>query len=315
MIRKLIQVICVLSLIFCISCSSASIETVEPNNVQKTDKTEPNRIDSILDKLNKRTQELQTYQCQIEYRYIQPSVFDAQTLRKGVLYFQKKDNISRLRVNFQTLQQDEDKEQKYNEQYIIVNGKSLPGTEGNTTLRSSTSLRSTRYQGLWLIQLNYELKNCKYIQLTGPGEPNKPVDVFELVSKNLPIIGFTKSERLKEEFEISLPQKNTEHRTQNTELILNQSGSGLIQVQLKVKPNSVYKDEYVQIDCLIDDKLNLPVGIKAISTDPEGETLENKDVYEIKFINSHINEKIDEKVFDFQIPKEFDKPEVYTLEN
>ncbi len=315
MVTKLIQAICVLSVMFCVSCSSASDQnTVETHGRASL----PNRIDSILDKLNERTRELQSYQCQIEYKYVQPSVFDAQTIRRGILYYLKSNesgkSLSKLRVNFQTLQQDEDEEQKYNEQYIIVDGTSIPDSGG-------------KYKGLWLVQLDYELKNCKYIQLTlnqsGSGltqadssndEPNKPVDepghpsrdVFELISTKLPIVGFSKTDRLKEEFEISLVTQNDPVETH---------GRASLQLQFKVKPNSVYKDDYVQIDCVIDEKQNLPVEIKAISTEPTGETLENKDLYEIKFTNTQINEKIDEKVFDFEIPKDFGKPDVYPLEN
>lgn len=291
--RALSLQICLLSLMFCVSCSSASVQS-SASNVPETDKTtrlsssksEPNRIDSILGKLNEHTQNLKTYQCQIEYRYVQPSVFDAQTLRKGVLYFQKNDKISKLRINFQTLQQDEEPERKYSEQYIIVDGTTLPDTNG-------------KYKGLWLVQLDYELKKPKFIQITYEQEPNKPVDVFDLVGQRLPMIGFTKTDKLKEQFDISISEKNTE----------------LIQLQLKVKPNSIYKDDYAQIDCSIDEKLNLPVEIKAKSTEPEGESLENKDVYEIKFLKAQINKDIDKKVFDFQIPKDFDKPDIYPLDN
>ena len=53
--------------------------------------------------------------------------------------------------------------------------------------------------------------------------------------------------------------------------------------------------------------------IKAISTEPAGELLDQKDFYEIKFLNAKTNEKIDKNVFDFQIPKGFDEPEVYPL--
>ena len=287
----------VFSMLFCVSCSSGSEQNpanvVESNNTQKT---EPNLVDSILGKMNESTRALQSFQCEINYKFVQPSVFDAQTIRKGILYYSKiKDLkstnasgvISKLRVNFQTLQQDEDEEQEYKEQYIVLDGALLPNSNG-------------KYKGLWLIQMNYESKNCKYIRLADTDEPNKPVDVFELLSKNLPIVGFTKTDRLKEEFDISAARQSGGSDTDG----------GLIQVQLKVKPNSVYNDDYLQIDCLVDEKLSLPVGITAISTEPEGETPENKDLSEIKFINPKVNEKIDEKVFDFEIPDDFGEPEV-----
>ena len=71
----------------------------------------------------------------------------------------------------------------------------------------------------------------------------------------------------------------------------------------------------MQIDCWINKKLNLPERIVAISNEPADEPLDQKDYSELKFLNAKVNEKIDPKVFDFQIPKDFDEPEIYPLEN
>jgi outer membrane lipoprotein-sorting protein len=281
-IKNLIRMVSILAVTVSISCASASVQ----NNNDQREKTDP--IDSILEKLNKRTQELDSYQCQVEYRYVQPSVFETQTLRKGTLYYSRLDGKSKMRVNFQTLKQDEDEEQKYNEQYIVVDGSALPKS-------------NTNFEGIWLVDIDYENKSVKFIQIAQTDDPNKSVNVFDLVSKKFPMVGFTKSNQLKEQFDISLvEQKNSE------------SGD-IIQVHLKVKPNSVYKDDYVQIDFWIDEKLNLPVKIKAISTEPAGEPLDQKDFCEIKCINAKTNEKIDKNIFDFQIPKGFDEPEIYPL--
>ena len=283
--NKFVRTFSVAVVMFCLALVSASGQ----NNEEQKEKTNP--IDSILEKLNKQTQELESYQCQVEYRYVQPSVFDTQTLRKGILYYSKQDGKSKLRVNFQTLKQDEDAEKKYNEQYIVVDGSELPKKSG------------TNFEGIWLVHLDYEFKSAKFIQIAQAADPNKSVNVFDLISKNLPMVGFTKSDQLKEQFDITLPERKTTEPTD------------IIQVHLKVKPNSVYKDDYVQIDCWIDGKLNLPVRIVAISTDPAGESLDQKDFYEIKFLNAKTNEKIDKSVFDFQIPKGFDEPEIYPLKD
>lgn len=283
-IKKLMGMVSVFAVIFSVSCVSGAVQS---GDAQK-EKTNP--IDSVLEKLNKRTQELDSYQCQVEYRYVQPSVFDTQTLRKGILYYSKQDGKPKLRVNFQTLKQDEEKEKKYSEQYIVVDSSALPKSD-------------TKFEGIWLVHVDYEFKSLKFIQIAQAGDPNKPVDVFDLISKNLPMVGFTKSDQLKEQFDITVPDQN------------NVESGDIIQVHLKVKPNSVYKDDYVQIDFWIDEKLNLPVKIVAISTDPAGEPLDQKDYYEIKFLNAKINEKIDKSVFDFQIPKGFDEPVVYPLKD
>ncbi len=84
-------------------------------------------------------------------------------------------------------------------------------------------------------------------------------------------------------------------------------------MHLKVKPNSVYKDDYVYIDFWIDKKLGLPAKIVTVSTEPATESVELKDVFEIKFLKPQFNKKIDRKVFDFKIPPGFDEPDIKPL--
>ena len=265
-----------LVLLWAVSSGCASGSTTETLTEQK--KNDP--VDTVLKQLNKTTLELESYQGQIEYKFVQPSLFDSRDLRKGMLYYVKEGNKSRLRVNFQTRKQDEEEEHKYLEQYIVLDGSSLkyPGE---------------KFEGTWLVCIDYQIKELKLVQLAGPTEPDKQVDVFELASRNLPIIGFTKIENLKEQFDVSLVEQKTKESQDFT------------QVHLDVKPNSVYKDDYTYIDFWIDKKLNLPVQILAETTD--------KDFYEIKFLKPKINKKIDRKIFDFKIPKDFSEPEIIPL--
>jgi hypothetical protein len=88
-LRRLVKTANVLILFICISCACASIQNSE------SQKEKDDQINSVLDKLNKRTQELNSFQCQIEYKFVQPSVFGVETLRKGVLYY---SNLSRASV-------------------------------------------------------------------------------------------------------------------------------------------------------------------------------------------------------------------------
>lgn len=265
-----------LVLLWAVSSGCASGSTTETLTEQK--KSDP--VDTVLEQLNKTTLELESYQGQIEYKFVQPSLFDSRDLRKGMLYYVKEGNKSRLRVNFQTRKQDEEEEHKYLEQYIVLDGSSLkyPGE---------------KFEGTWLVCIDYQIKELKLVQLAGPTEPDKQVDVFELASRNLPIIGFTKIENLKEQFDVSLVEQKTKESQDFT------------QVHLDVKPNSVYKDDYTYIDFWIDKKLNLPAQILAETTD--------KDFYEIKFLKPKINKKIDRKIFDFKIPKDFSEPEIIPL--
>ncbi len=212
------------------------------------------QVDVVLERLKEETAGLNSYKSRIEYKFSQP-LLESETLRKGVLYYQRSDGKSALRMNFQTLKQD-DEEQEYIEQYI--------------------------FDGVWLTHIDYQIKEVKRYQRT---EPNEPVDAFELVSQNFPIIGFSKIEDLKKEFEIELvkPQGGKEQY--------------FIQLHLKVKVNSIFKDDYTCIDFWIDKKLYLPAKIVATTTE--------EDIYEIKLLNPKVNEKLNKKVFDFKIPEGF----------
>ena len=147
---------------------SCGATTAEPNQ------SDVNSIDAILRDLNNTTATLKSYQCRIDYRFSQP-LLQSQTIRTGEMYYLKSDDRSNLRINFQTLKQDEEKEQKYIEQYI--------------------------FDGVWLTVIDYQVKEVKKYQLA---EPNKPADAFELAANNFPIIGFSTSHDLKRDFEISL---------------------------------------------------------------------------------------------------------------
>jgi outer membrane lipoprotein-sorting protein len=212
-------------------------------------------VDAVLKQLNQKTAALKSYQSQIEYLFSQP-LLESQTLRKGMLYYQRSDGESALRINFQTLKQDDEEEQKYIEHYI--------------------------FDGVWLTHIDYQIKQVKKHQLA---EPNEPVDAFELASENFPIIGFSKVEELKREFEIKLVER--------------QGGKAgtFVQLHLKPQPDSIYKDDYISIDFWVDKELYLPAKIVAVSTE--------EDIYQIRFLNPKVNERIDKKVFDFKIPKSF----------
>ncbi len=239
--------------------SSASIDSIDERMGTSSPVNLPvnaDSVDDVLNRLQSATGSLKSYQSQIEYKFSQP-LLESETLRKGVLYYQKSDGKSALRINFQTLKQDEEQEQKYIEQYI--------------------------FDGVWLTLIDYQIKEVKRYQKT---ELNEPVDAFELVSENFPIIGFGKVEDLKKEFEIGLIEQQQGGKAKD-----------FIQLHLRVKSDSIYKNDYTSIDFWIDKELHLPAKIVAVST--EG------DIYEIEFLRPRINEKIDKKVFEFEVPEGF----------
>ncbi len=140
-------------------------------------RTDANSVDTILKDLREESAKLKSYEGRIEYLFSQP-LFESRSLRKGVLYYQKSDERSKLRINFETLKQDDEEEGKYIQQYI--------------------------FDGVWLTEIDYQIEQVKRYQQT---EPNEPVDAFELAKRNFPIIGFSETEDLKKEFEIRLVEE------------------------------------------------------------------------------------------------------------
>jgi outer membrane lipoprotein-sorting protein len=236
------------------ACSLQGNTGIKSSAESQSEEKDANSVEAILTQLKQKTTNLTSYKAELEYRFKQP-LLESETLRKGVLYYQKSDEKSMLRVNFQTLKQDDEKERKYSEHFI--------------------------FDGIWLTRIDYQIKKAERRQLV---EPNKPADPFELASRDLPVIGFTKIEDLKKQFEIKLAQQNKAEAETSFHL------------HLKVKPDSKYKD-WPAIDLWIDKKLYLPAKIIALTTE--------EDVYEIKFLKPVVNKKIDAKVFKFDIPKDF----------
>lgn len=273
---------------FCLASGGKKACTC-PNCVAKRQAKDEavNGADKVLKQLNQKTSELTSIQAKIEYKFVQP-LFETEKLQKGVFYYAKIGNSSKLRLNFHTRTIDDEEEEKYVEEYIVLDGACI-------------SQPGHRFKGMWAVQIDYEMEGIKYIQLADAQDPNKPIDVFDLINKNFPMVGFSRIEDIKKQFEITLvePQKT--------------GSEDFIQVHLKVKPNSIYKDDYVSIDFWIDRKLGLPTKIVTVSTEPATEPIESKDVFEIKFLEPQFNTKIDMKVFDFKIPSGFDEPDIMPL--
>jgi len=290
---KKIIVKTVLTLLWMLSICWASGDTKgcecpKSSGTKPPGKVKADAVDTVLQQLNKKAQELKSYEAQIEYKFIQPLLFGSETLRKGTLYYTRSGKKSKLRINFETLKQDDEEEEKYAVQYIVLDGVYLSGPDH-------------QFEGTWLVHIDYELKGVKYYQIAEVEDPNEPVDAFDLASRNLPMIGFTRIEDLKKQFEVTLVEQKKGKR------------EDFIQVHLKVKPNSVYKDDYVSIDFWIDKKLGLPAKVVAISTEPATEPVEQKDISEIKFLRPKVNKIIDKDVFEFKIPEGFDEPEIKPL--
>jgi outer membrane lipoprotein-sorting protein len=234
-----------------VSCGAAA----GPAGAVPAAATEPNALDKALKNLEDKATALKSYQVDMDYVFKQP-LLESQQRRTGVLYYAKFEKESFLRIDFNTLQQDEEKQQTYQQQYV--------------------------FDGVWLLEVDHQLKTATRRQLA---EPNRPLDAFALASKHLPVLGFSKVEDLRQQFEISLvaePQADA---------------AAPQHLHLKVKPDSVYKDDYVTIDFWIDRQIGLPMRVEAIT--PE------EDVYQIKLTDPKVNAPLERKLFEVEIPRSF----------
>jgi outer membrane lipoprotein-sorting protein len=221
----------------------------------------PRPVDEVLERLREKTVQLRSYQANIDYLFKQP-LFESQTLRKGILYYAKFGDQSMLRVNFKTLKQDDEKQQDFMEQYV--------------------------FDGIWLTQIDYQLKTVKRYQLVDPNEvadSNEPLDAFELVSRNFPIVGFSNVEDLKKEFEVTIIEDERAESSQG------------IQLHLDVKSESIYRDDYVSMDFWVDSKIGLPAKIVAVSTE--------EDIHEISLLRPQVNKELGKEVFELAVPEGF----------
>ena len=180
---------------------------------------------------------------------------DSRTLQKGKFYYQKEKERSKIRINFDKRKQDDEDEYKRLEQIV--------------------------FDGVWLIRIDHELKTMKYDQRT---EEDKPVEAFEFISRNFPMIGFTKTEELQENFDIKLlPTANDPNSP--------------IHLRLKPKPASKYAKEYSRLNFWIDKKTFLPS--RLVTTEIEG------NIYDIKLKKIKANKKIKKAVFKVETPAGF----------
>jgi len=238
-----------------------------PNEKALSEKAPDKRCDETIDELKQilkhlaeQTDKLQTYQAKIKYIVIQdPELIDSRTVRTGQIYYKKDQTGSRIRINFETLKQDEADVEKYREHYI--------------------------FDGVWLTKIDHQLEKVDFYQQAPEDEP---IDVFTRISQNFPLIGFSKADAMDKQFEITAVSELTSCDPNEP-----------IHLRLKVKKDSIYKDDYKIIDFRLDKITFLPLHIVAISPD--------EDIYDIELLDSVLNKKFDNGVFNVETPDHFDK--------
>jgi outer membrane lipoprotein-sorting protein len=130
------------------------------------------KIDKAIEELDRKVRSIETLRCGVLYRFSQP-LFESQSVRTGEFLYCK--TPQRVRVNFETLQQDDEEARPYREQYILDGGQ--------------------------LVHVNYAIRQVKRYARS---EPNEPVDASGLGAGGLGLLGLTGLDRLRRQFEIAL---------------------------------------------------------------------------------------------------------------
>jgi outer membrane lipoprotein-sorting protein len=256
MANLMLMMVCVLT--FASGCSAAAAK--ESNAVPAAAAVKPaepnvqNPVDAVLTALNEKSRQIETYRGKIYYLFSQP-LQESQTLRTGNIYYANQGSRSRLRIRFDTLKQDEEPQTDRREEWV--------------------------FDGTTLLRVDYQLKSAEYRKLS---EPNKPLNAFDLASQYLPIIGFAKADRLREDFDVTMAQ---------------QDAAGFIKLSLKTRQNSRYTQDYTHIDFWVDKHSSLPA--RMVATSPEG------DVYDIKLSEYELNKNLPAGIFDVAVPADFGK--------
>ncbi|AQT68560.1 Outer membrane lipoprotein-sorting protein [Anaerohalosphaera lusitana] len=238
-------------------------------NEQKQDKTSqkiPTTVDGIIEKLRDRTSKLDTYKANINYLFIQdPELLDSRRLQKGKLYYKKTKDGSGLKIEFSTVKQDDAPEEKRKEELF--------------------------FDGVWLTRIDYRNETVNSYQQV---PEDKPVDAFDFVSQNFPMVGFSHAKDLRKQFEIELIDSDTKPTDSDDKKM-----EDTIHLRMKVKEGSVYEEDYKLIDFWVDKKLFLPKRIRSVSVED--------DIYDITLLDAKVNKKIENSIFSVEHPSSFSK--------
>jgi outer membrane lipoprotein-sorting protein len=272
--KKNINLNTILTFTICILCGSCMAQqskqpestpaAIAESPVTNQAKADPNRIDpasplgQLLEKINTAAKTVQSCQAGVDYLFIQePELLNSRTLRKGTLYYLKNDKGSKLRLNFDSVKQDEAEEEKKTEQYV--------------------------FDGVWLTKIDYTTRQIDQYQ---QAPVDKPVEVFDYISHHFPIVGFSGTDVLEKQFFIQ-------------QVAATENEKKMLHLQLKVRPDSVYKDDYTQMDLWVSSERYLPVRMTSVSI--------QGDIYDISLLKMELNKPLADKIFEIKTPADFSK--------
>ena len=172
----------------------AAVQTPPCCAPSPTSSDDPNTtpLEYILNRLQKNAAELTACTANIEYLFIEnPDLLDAHSLRKGRLYYAKSDGRSRVRIDFDTLKQDDFDEEKRPEVYL--------------------------FDGVWLTKIDYTLEQ---VDLYQQAPEDEPIDALDFISHRFPLVGFSGSKQFESEFDICLVEAEVDDDPNLIHLVL-----------------------------------------------------------------------------------------------
>ncbi len=135
-------------------------------------------LQKILDNLQKNAVALSSCTADLNYLVIQdPDLLDSHTTRKGTLHYLKAEGRSQVKIQFDTLKQDDFDEEKRVETYL--------------------------FDGVWLTKIDYALEQVDRVQ---QAPEDKPLDALEFLTHHFPLVGFSGSKDFEKEFEVQLAE-------------------------------------------------------------------------------------------------------------
>ncbi len=211
----------------------------------------------LLKAVAEKGEKLKSFSSNIMYSLTEdPDIFETTTVYTGTFRYLRTDKRQYAMIDFTTRQEDELPREKYQQRYI--------------------------FDGVWLTRIDYQLKQVNRDQLA---PEDKPENVFTLISKDFPLIGFSGVDTLSGCYDIKL-----------IEPVKGEKDVCRLSLSPKEKPDTEIK--YSDIQFGIDRVTLLPKSIRAVSS------LDNS-ICVIELDGAAVDVKLDEKLFKLTIPDGF----------
>lgn len=215
--------------------------------------SDPLDVGGIIAKITEKGEKLDSFTSNIIYSLTEdPEIFETTTIYTGTFRYLKTEKRQYAMIDFVTRQEDELPIEDYHQRYL--------------------------FDGVWLTRVDYQLKQVNRDQLAPEDEPE---DVFELISKDFPLMGFSGADKLSDSYDIKLEQSDD-----------------AFAYKLRLEPKEDAEVKYSDIEFVIDKRNFLPQTITSTSVSDDS-------ICNIELDGGEVNSKLDEKIFKLDIPEDF----------